>query len=79
MRTADRGSSWDDEIAMVVGANEDASPSDGTLVRKPTSTPKAEAENHEERSESRKASIVVPRAIDAFVETEEEVGACCCM
>jgi hypothetical protein len=45
------------------------------MSRKPASTPKAQTQSLDEISEPRKAGFIVPRTIDAFVETEEEVGA----
>ena len=71
---ADKGASWDDEISTA-GAAEDVLASDGTMSRKPASTPKAQTQSVDEITQPRKAGFIVPRTIDAFVETEEEVGA----
>lgn len=72
VRMADKGESWDDDITVSTAG--DARVSDGTLARKPTLTPKAPTQNDKDSDVSSKVVFNVPRTIEAFVETEEEVS-----
>lgn len=73
VRLADKAASWDDEDLTMESAAVGGPYGDGTLARVPTSTPKAQSHDDAAALESKKASVTAPRAIAAFVETEEEV------
>ncbi len=65
MRMAGKAASWDDEDSTLDGV------SDSPINRE--NLPKSQLHHHTAVSESKKTSLAVPRTIDAFVETEEEV------
>ena len=73
VRTADKGESWDDEISTI-STEDDAIKNYRTPSHQPPSAPKVLAQNHEESFVTAKANVVVPRTIEAFVETEEEAS-----
>lgn len=65
VRMAGKAAAWDDEDSTLDGG------SDSPIKRE--SLPKSQLHHHTAVSESKKTSLAVPRTIDAFVETEEEV------
>jgi hypothetical protein len=65
VRMAGKEASWDDEDSTLEGV------SDSPISRE--NLPKSQLHHHTAASESKKTNLAVPRTIDAFVETEEEV------
>ena len=66
----DKASSWDDEDLTMESAADGGPYGNSTLSRVPAST---RLHNDAAAPESKNASVTAPRAIAAFVETEEEV------
>jgi hypothetical protein len=72
VRVAAQAASWDDDdpaLGSVAAV-------DGTLARKPSSDPQSRAHQNSAGPGPR-GCIAVPRTIDSFVETEEEVRKSC--